>query len=85
MKLFKKFFGWIVNTGKKIRNSRGFEFFIFAHNAVVTAIEWADVTKEFVEMLKNVGGTLLIVGKFLVKSIIGFGSKATKSVVKFAQ
>lgn len=85
MKLFKKFFGWIVNTGKKIHNSRGFEFFIFAHNSIVTAIEWGDVTKEFIEMLKTVGSSLKIIGKFIVKSIIGFGSKASKSVAKFAQ
>lgn len=85
MKLFKKFFTKISDIGKKIYNSRGFEIAAFAYESVTKTVDWARLTAEFVDQMKLVCQSLMIVGKYLIKNITRFVSKTASRVKKTAQ
>lgn len=80
MSHFKKFFSNISAFGKRIYNSRGFEIAAFVLETVNKTVDWAKLTSEFIDQMKLVAASFAIVGKFILKGIVGFGKKISTKV-----
>lgn len=80
MKYFKKFFTMLINTGKKIYNSKAFEIGAFIFDSVNTTVDWAKKTGEFIDQMKLVIASIAIVGKYLYKAITRVFKKPEGSI-----